>query len=130
MTADPGSVSRRGDPAVAFTNLDDYNALPRIEGLVLSPDGTRLVCSVQALSSDRTTFQTSLWDVDPDGVRPARRLTRSAAGESEPAFGAGGDLLFISKRPAGDKGSKAVDLADAAGASSQVHCLAPLVTGR
>ncbi|HZV27678.1 MAG TPA: S9 family peptidase, partial [Acidothermaceae bacterium] len=121
MTADPTSVSHRGDPVGAFTNLDDYNALPRIDRLVLSPDGTRLVCSVQSLSSDRTTFQTSLWEVDPDGVRPARRLTRSAAGESEPAFGAGGDLLFISKRPSGDKGSKAVgDVADAADASGQV----------
>jgi dipeptidyl aminopeptidase/acylaminoacyl peptidase len=124
MTADPRSVSHRGDPVGAFTNLDDYNALPRIEGLVLSPDGARLVCSVQTLSSDRTTFQTSLWEVDPDGVRPARRLTRSAAGESAPAFGAGGDLLFISKRPSGDKGSKAVgDVADAADASSQVPAL-------
>jgi dipeptidyl aminopeptidase/acylaminoacyl peptidase len=121
MTADPTSVSHRGDPVGAFTNLDDYNALPRIDGLVLSPDGTRLVCSVQTLSPDRATFQTSLWDVDPDGVKPARRLTRSAAGESAPAFGAGGDLLFISKRPAADKGSKATgDVADAADASSQV----------
>jgi len=121
MTTDPTSVSHRGDPVGAFTNLDDYNALPRIEGLVLSPDGTRLVCSVQTLSLDRATFQTSLWDVDPEGVRPARRLTRSAAGESAPAFGAGGDLLFISKRRAGDKGSNATgDVVDGADASSQV----------
>ena len=121
MTADPGSMSHRGDPAGAFTDLDDYNALPRIEGLVLSPDGTRLVCSVQTLSPDRATFQSSLWDVDPDGARSARRLTRSAAGESAPAFGAGGDLLFVSKRPDGDKARKAAGGAgDGAEASSQV----------
>ena len=121
MTSEPSSVSHRGDPVGAFTNLDAYNALPRVDGLVLSPDGTRLVCSVQTLSPDRTTFQSSLWDVDPDGVRPARRLTRSAAGESAPVFGAGGDLLFLSKRPAGDKGSTAAgDVADGADDSSKV----------
>ena len=124
MTTDRTSVSHRGDPVGAFTNLDDYNALPRIDGLVLSPDGTRVVCSVQALSPERTTFQTSLWDVDPEGVRPAHRLTRSVAGESAPAFGAGGDLLFISKRPAIDKGSKAAgDVVDGADVSSQVAAL-------
>ncbi len=97
-------------PASPFTNLADYNAVPRVGGLVLSPDGTRLVCSVQTLAPDGTSFQTSLWDVDPDGVRPARRLTRSAAGEAAPAFTPNGDLLFISKRP--DSGPKDKDAGD------------------
>ncbi|MDQ1465206.1 MAG: hypothetical protein QOC73_2147, partial [Actinomycetota bacterium] len=99
-----------GEPASPFTNLDDYNAVPRVAGLVLSPDGSRLVCTVQTLSPDGTSFQTSLWDVDPDGVRPARRLTRSAAGEAAPAFTPDGDLLFVSKRP--DSGPKDKDAGD------------------
>jgi dipeptidyl aminopeptidase/acylaminoacyl peptidase len=108
MTAESKPVLHSGDPAEAFTDLDQYNALPRVERLVLSPDGTRLVCSVQTLSPDRTAFHTSLWDVDPRGVRPARRLTRSAAGESAPAFTPGGDLLFISKRPDEEKTKNAL----------------------
>ena len=42
---------------------------------------------------------TALWEVDPTGEAPARRLTRSAKGEGTPAFTPGGDLLFVSARP-------------------------------
>ena len=109
-TAPTSPVTSKTGPASPFTNLDDYNAVPRVGGLVLSPDGARVVCSVQTLSPDGTSFQTSLWDVDPDGVRPARRLTRSAAGESAPAFTPDGDLVFVSKRP--DSGPKDKDAGD------------------
>jgi dipeptidyl aminopeptidase/acylaminoacyl peptidase len=115
MTDEPKPAPHGGDPADAFTDLDQFNALPRVDRLVISPDGTRLVCSVQTLSPDRTTFQTSLWDVDPVGGRAARRLTRSAAGESAPAFTPTGDLLFISKRPDEEKSKDAV--------ADQVHSL-------
>jgi dipeptidyl aminopeptidase/acylaminoacyl peptidase len=81
-----------------FAALDDYLAIPRVTGLVLSPDGSRLVCSVQMLAADRTSYVTGLWDVDPLGERPARRLTRSTNGESSPAFMPNGDLVFVSKR--------------------------------
>jgi dipeptidyl aminopeptidase/acylaminoacyl peptidase len=93
-----------GDPASApppptpFHSLDEYVALPRVNGLVLSPDGSRLVCPVQTLNKDRTKYVTALWDVDPEGRRPPRRLTRSTNGESSPAFLPNGDLLFVSKR--------------------------------
>lgn len=86
-----------------FDDLDAYIAAPRITGLVLSPDGTRLACSVQTLSDDRAKYVTALWDVDPAGARDARRLTRSVKGESSPAFLPNGDLLFVSKRPNDDK---------------------------
>ena len=109
-TGPTSPVTSKTAPASPFTNLDDYNAVPRVAGLVLSPDGTRVVCSVQTLSPEGTSFQTSLWDVDPDGVRPARRLTRSAAGEAAPAFTPDGDLLFVSKRP--DSGPKDKDAGD------------------
>jgi len=81
-----------------FDDLDAYIAAPRITGLVASPDGTRLACSVQTLSDDRTKYLTALWSIDPNGTEPPRRLTRSVNGESAPAYLPNGDLLFVSKR--------------------------------
>src|SRR5690606_10412987 len=74
-------------------------ALPRLTSLAASPDGTRLVATVQTLDGERTAYRTALWEVDPAGERPARRLTRSAKGESSAAFTRTGDLLFTSARP-------------------------------
>nr|WP_194720274.1 prolyl oligopeptidase family serine peptidase [Cellulosimicrobium arenosum] len=65
----------------------------------MSPDGTRLVTTVQTLDSQRTGYRTALWEVDPVGEAPARRLTRSRKGESSAAFTAAGDVLFTSARP-------------------------------
>src|SRR4051812_18513992 len=74
-------------------------ALPRVGELALSPDGTRLVTTVATLNPKRTKWVTALWEVDPAGEAPARRLTRSAKGEGAPVFTAGGDVLFASARP-------------------------------
>ncbi|MEV8417560.1 S9 family peptidase, partial [Streptomyces niveus] len=63
--------------STAFHDLAAFIALPRVSSLALSPDGTRLVTVVQELSADGTRFIGALWDVDPSGERPARRLTRS-----------------------------------------------------
>ena len=41
----------------------------------------------------------SLWEIDPEGARPGRRITRGAKGESAPQFTADGDLLFLAARP-------------------------------
>ena len=82
-----------------FDDLDDYLALRRLGGLVLSPDGIRLVTTVAERSPDGKRFATSLWEVDPGGQRSARRLTRSAPGEAHPAFMPDGRLLFSSRRP-------------------------------
>jgi len=82
-----------------FSNLDEYVALPRVSGLVLSPDGSRLVTQVSTLNKDGTKAHTALWEVFPTRARPARRLTRSAQGESGAAFTPDGDLLFTSSRP-------------------------------
>jgi len=86
-------------PAVPFADLDAFAALPRLSGLALSADGTRLVTSVATLSPDATRWVGALWEVDPAGRAPARRLTRSAKGESSPRFAADGTLLFTSARP-------------------------------
>ncbi|WP_426593612.1 prolyl oligopeptidase family serine peptidase [Cellulomonas sp. McL0617] len=87
----------------SFHDLDDYVAIPRLSGLVLSADGTRLVTSVATLDAKKTKFVTALWEVDPTGTNPARRLTRSAKGEASAAFTADGDLLFTSARPDPDR---------------------------
>nr|WP_211660579.1 S9 family peptidase [Modestobacter muralis] len=79
--------------------MADFVALPRLGGLALSPDGSRLVTSVATLDAEGKTWQSALWEVDPAGQRPARRLTRGAAGESSPVFAPTGELLFTSARP-------------------------------
>ncbi|SFN62305.1 Dipeptidyl aminopeptidase/acylaminoacyl peptidase [Pseudonocardia ammonioxydans] len=88
-----------------FHDLDAYVALPRLGGLALSPDGTRLVTGVAEPEPDGTRHRTALWEVDPTGRAPARRLTRGAAGESGPVFTPDGDLLFRSARPDPDASS-------------------------
>ena len=108
MAAQPHS----GDAAPVFSSLDDYLAIPRVTALVLSPDGERLVCAAATLSSDRTKHVTSLWEIDPQGRRPARRLTWSPDGESSPALTPDGDLLFVSKRPGAARDASAAGAAE------------------
>ena len=98
----PAGVDPGADPD-PYGDLDAYVALPRVSGLALSPDGRRLVTSVSTLDPDRTRWLSALWEVDPTGERPARRLTRSAKGESAPVFAPDGSLLFTSARPDPDR---------------------------
>jgi dipeptidyl aminopeptidase/acylaminoacyl peptidase len=99
MIADATSGDRTTDP---FADLDGYVGLPRLSGLRLSPDGGRLVVGVATPDRKGTRYVTGLWEVDPAGDRPARRLTHSAKGESGAAFTPSGDLLFVSSRPEPD----------------------------
>ncbi|MGF9663697.1 prolyl oligopeptidase family serine peptidase [Arthrobacter crystallopoietes] len=87
-------------PETSFHDLDHYIALPRLGSLALSPDGSRLITAVSVLNGKSTEDTTALWEVDPAGSRPARRITRSAKGEANPVFLPSGDLLFTSARPA------------------------------
>jgi dipeptidyl aminopeptidase/acylaminoacyl peptidase len=96
VTDDASSAT---SPVNPFTDLDAYLALPRVEGLRLSPDGSRIVVGVSTPDRKKTKYTTALWELDTAGERPARRLTRSADGESAVAFTPSGDLLFVSKRP-------------------------------
>ncbi len=100
MPAQPTDSAPSADRGThAFTDLADYVALPRLGGLALSPDGTRLVTSVTTLNAEKKKYVTALWEIDPQGTRQPRRLTRSAPGESQPVFLPDGRLLFTSKRP-------------------------------
>jgi dipeptidyl aminopeptidase/acylaminoacyl peptidase len=82
-----------------FHDLEAYIALPRVGGLALSPDGTRLITSVATLDPKKTRYVNALWEVDPAGQRAPRRVTRSAKGESGAAFLPDGSLAFVSGRP-------------------------------
>ena len=113
-----------------FSRLADVMALPRLGGLALSPDGRRLVTSVATLAPDRKTWRTALWEIDPDGGRDARQLTRSAPGESSPVFAPDGTLLFTSARPDPDAGKDAGDPAPAVWALPAEGGEARLVLGR
>lgn len=101
-TADAPAAAAGTTPATPFHDLDAYLALPRLSSLALSPDGRRLVTSVSALDDKQTAYVSSLWELDPTGQAPARRLTRGAKGESQAAFSAAGELLFVAKRAEGD----------------------------
>jgi dipeptidyl aminopeptidase/acylaminoacyl peptidase len=94
--SDAPAPSSGGSP---FADLAAFVALPRISGLALSADGRRLAVAVQTLDREKTKWQSALWEVDPEGRRPARRLTRSAPGESSPVWAPDGSLLFTSARP-------------------------------
>ena len=111
--------------ATPFHDLDDYIALPRLGGLALSPDGRRLVTAVSALKEDRTKYQSALWEVDPTGERPARRLTHGPTGESQPVFTADGDLLFVAKRGSDDDAKPAVWSLPAAGGEARLLAAHP-----
>ncbi|GAA1464569.1 S9 family peptidase [Microbacterium thalassium] len=81
-----------------FDSLDDCFALPRVEALALSPDGSRAVLTVATLKKDGTGYERALWTVPADGSGAPRRLTRSAKGEAGAAFTPAGDVLFVSAR--------------------------------
>ncbi|MFG6191287.1 prolyl oligopeptidase family serine peptidase [Nonomuraea sp. JJY05] len=81
----------------AFNDIRDYVAIPRVLSLKLSPDGSRLISTVQSLNPDGKSYGTALWAIPVDGE--PHRLTRSAKGESAAVFTAAGDVLFTSARP-------------------------------
>lgn len=123
-------------PATGLTNgtlfhdLDRFLALPSLTGLLLSPDGSRLVAGMVTLTADGTGYEQALWEVDPAGTRPARRITRSAAGEYPVAFRPNGDLLFLSTRPdtesrSGDGPTAALWLLPAAGGEARPYAGRP-----
>ncbi|WP_442893228.1 prolyl oligopeptidase family serine peptidase [Aquipuribacter sp. SD81] len=107
ITDTSGASGEPGEGTSPFADLDAYQALPRVGGLALSPDGTRLVTALQTLNPEANRFVGALWEVDPTGERPARRLTRSAKGERLGGFTSDGTLLFTSARP--DPDSKGDD---------------------
>ena len=66
--------------ATPFHSLEDYIALPRVEALALSPDGSRVVLTVAVLKKDGTAYERSLWAVPADGSGTPKRLTQVRQG--------------------------------------------------
>ncbi|KTR43084.1 peptidase S9 [Curtobacterium oceanosedimentum] len=85
-----------------FSDLDQFIALPRVDGIALSPDGQRVALTVSTLRPDATAYRRAVWSVASTGDDRPVRLTRSATGESGAAFTRNGDLLFVSRRPDAD----------------------------
>lgn len=94
--------------AIPFSDLTAFTKMPRLGGLTMSPDGKRLVTSVQTVDAKGTAYRTALWEIDPTGDASPRRLTRGFTSEGGAAFTSHGDLLFIARRP-NDEGSDAPD---------------------
>ncbi|GAA5080464.1 dipeptidyl aminopeptidase/acylaminoacyl peptidase [Thermocatellispora tengchongensis] len=82
-----------------FKDIREYVGVPRIGELRLSPDGGRLVATVQSLQPDGKSYGTALWEVPVAAGGAPRRLTRSAKGEAAAEFTEAGDVLFVSRRP-------------------------------
>nr|WP_202022401.1 S9 family peptidase [Rhodococcus sp. MS13] len=72
--------------------------MARLSGLVLSPDGSLLICARAVLDDKSAEYVSSLWEIDPEGRRPARRLTWGSTSESGAAFAFDGDVLFTATR--------------------------------
>jgi dipeptidyl aminopeptidase/acylaminoacyl peptidase len=89
------NIGAMGKPP-SFDSLDDFVAIPRLTGLALAPDGSRLIAPVETLSADRKSYLSSLWQIDPGGG-PARRITRAAPVTQAPVFLPDGDLLFMAR---------------------------------
>jgi dipeptidyl aminopeptidase/acylaminoacyl peptidase len=92
------SIPRPAPAQAAPFDLDHYFRLPRVSGLILSPDGRRLIATVATATPDGKRFVNALWELDPEGERAPRRLTRSAPGESGAAFLSDGSVVFTSTR--------------------------------
>ncbi len=110
-----------------FHDLDEFLSLPRVSGLAVSPDGDRVVTTVATLDDKRVEFVSALWELDPTGRRPARRITHGRTGESAPVFTADGDLLFLASRPGAgeDKPPKALWCLPASGGEAYQVCAMP-----
>ncbi|MHC5795499.1 S9 family peptidase [Lacisediminihabitans sp. FW035] len=114
-----------------FASLESYIALPRVEGLALSPDGRSVVLTVATLSRDQTSYERALWAVPADGTGSPTRLTRSAKGESGVAFTGSGDILFVSSRPdtAAEKDPEAAQLWVLPAAGGEARAVTRLLGG-
>jgi dipeptidyl aminopeptidase/acylaminoacyl peptidase len=90
-----------------FAELNAFTALPRLTGLALSPDGTRLVATVQQPDEKGARYTSSIWQIPLEATGQPTRLTRSDKGETSPAFLPNGSMLFVSARPDPDAGKDA-----------------------
>lgn len=80
------------------TDIEAFLRIPRVTAVAAGPTG-RVVAQVAESDEHGSKLVSSLWELDPAGTAPARRLTFSAMGESNPHFAPDGSLLLTSARP-------------------------------
>ena len=91
-------MSPEDRPATPFHSLDALISLRRVSSLWLAPDGCRLVAAVQQPDASGKRYVSSLWEIDPSGAAPARRLTRGVTGEMAAGFLPDGSMVFVAER--------------------------------
>jgi dipeptidyl aminopeptidase/acylaminoacyl peptidase len=80
---------------------EDLYALRLPTDVRLSPDGSRIVYSLQESAPDKDAYRLSLWAVAVDGSAPPRRLTLGARRDTCPRWSPDGrTLAFLSDRGA------------------------------
>ena len=99
------SAAVKGLGVTPFHDIDTFLALPRVSGLAVSPDGSRVLTTVSQLNDKRTEFVGAIWELDPAGQQPARRITHGPKGESAPELTVDNDMLFLAVRPVPDDDS-------------------------
>jgi dipeptidyl aminopeptidase/acylaminoacyl peptidase len=80
----------------------DLWAMKRLGSPALSPDGTRVVFTVQEWSVEKNKSTTNLWLVDVKGGEP-RRLTAAQANDGSPAWSPDGTRIAFTSRRDGDQ---------------------------
>ncbi|MGO1285575.1 MAG: alpha/beta fold hydrolase [Brachybacterium sp.] len=98
MTSPSAAPAESSSPFTDFSDIDGFLRIPRLASVAASREG-RIVAAVQEADEPGAKLVSSLWELDPQGREPARRLTFSAKGESSPRFAPDGSLLFSSARP-------------------------------
>lgn len=109
MSTDDAATTAPADPASTptstdFSDVEGLLRLPRLASLA-ALSGGRVVAAIQEADEHGARTPSALWELDPTGAEPARRLTRSEKGESGPRPGPDGFVLFTSARPDPDGGS-------------------------
>ena len=105
---------------------EDLVAIRTVGGVALSPDGRTVVYTVSGWEhpnaprnaapgdtarGDRHDMRSHLWLVPADGARPARQITFSERGETQPAWSPdGGTIAFLSARGAGEEARPQIHL--------------------
>ncbi len=94
--------ARAAQPARRPITPQDLWAMKRLGSPVLSPDGTRVVFTVQEWSIEKNKSTTNLWLVDVKGGEP-RRLTAAEANDGSPAWSPDGTRIAFTSRRDGDQ---------------------------